>query len=58
MTDVGDILIVIDFLGDIVDTPMGIARPRVVHKTSVLGLSVHVPYCTSIHVFFQPTAAC
>ena len=27
---------------------MGIARPRDVHKTSLLGPSVHVPYCTSI----------
>ena len=27
---------------------MGIARPRDVHKTSLLGPSVHVPYCMSI----------
>ena len=28
--------------------PMGIARWRDVHRTSFLGPSVHVPYCTSI----------
>ena len=28
--------------------PMGIACPRYVHRTSLLGPSIHVPYCTSI----------
>ena len=27
---------------------MGIAHPKDVHRTSLLGPSVHVPYCTSI----------
>ena len=37
---------------------MGITRPRDVHKTSLLGPSIHVPYCTSIgHPFFQSTTA-
>ena len=30
------------------DNSMDITRPRDVHKTSLLGTSVHIPYCTSI----------
>ena len=33
--------------------PVGIARPRNVHRTSLLGPSVHVPYCTSIGYSFS-----
>ena len=33
---------------DDADIPMRIACPRDVHRTSLLGPSVHVPYCTSI----------
>ena len=38
--------------------PTGIARPRDIHRMSLLGPSVHVPYYTSpFNIFFQSTAA-